>query len=236
MHAQPHDPRRDLYAGIHKALRLQFATTLTTLGSTDADDADALVAALDAVEHLLVACERHLAHENEFLHPALEQARPGSSAEAAAEHAQQAAEVAALRLQSDALRRQPAAAALARLYRSLALFIASNLLHMQHEETVHNAALWAAYSDAELLAIEQRLVAAIPLPEVLALLPTLIPALNGGERAELIGGLRTGLPAGLFEQVMAVARTVLAPAALERLEVALGLGPRTAPADEPVAA
>jgi len=49
-----------------------------------------------------------------------------------------------------------------RLYRHLALFIGENLQHMQVEETENNAALWALYSDDELAAIHDRLLASVP--------------------------------------------------------------------------
>ena len=46
-----------------------------------------------------------------------------------------------------------------RVQRQLALFVAENLHHMQIEETTHNDLLWESYSDAEIQANEQRLVA-----------------------------------------------------------------------------
>ena len=49
-----------------------------------------------------------------------------------------------------------------RLYRLLAIFIGENFLHMHMEETDHNDALWFAYTDAELVALEHRIHAMIP--------------------------------------------------------------------------
>ena len=72
--------RHDLYAGIHKALRLFMTRTLTRVGSTDAADAAALALSLQQVEALLALCASHLQHENDFVHPALERARTGCMA------------------------------------------------------------------------------------------------------------------------------------------------------------
>jgi hypothetical protein len=77
-------------------------------------------------------------------------------------------------------------AALGRLYRALALFVADNFQHMQVEETAHNAVLWAAYRDDELMAIEQAIVASIP-PDAMAealhwFLPALTPRACGHAR------------------------------------------------------
>jgi len=139
--------------------------TLCRLGSTDPADGTEVAAALEMLERLLALCELHLKDENEFVHPALERARPGSAARIAAEHVHHAEAIADLRDLAGLVghgREGARAAALARLYRALALFVADNLQHMHVEETTHNPVLWAEYSDAELVAIEQALVASIP--------------------------------------------------------------------------
>ena len=77
----PPPGRRDLYAPIHKALRLFMTRTLSAVGSTDPADAQEVRATLVLLERLLALCEAHLHHENEFVHPALERARklPGTT-------------------------------------------------------------------------------------------------------------------------------------------------------------
>jgi len=173
--------RRDLYAGIHKALRLFMSRTLTRVGSTDPGDAEEVMGALHQLERLLALCELHLKDENDFVHPALERARPGSAARVAAEHVHHAEAIADLRdlagLVADS-RGSAREAALGRLYRALALFVADNFQHMHVEETAHNAVLWAAYSDDELVAVEQALVASIPPQAMFEALHGFLPALN----------------------------------------------------------
>ena len=73
----PTAPRYDLYAGIHKALRLLMTRTLTTLGATDPGDAAEAAASLERLDGLLDLCELHLHDENTYVHPALERARDG---------------------------------------------------------------------------------------------------------------------------------------------------------------
>lgn len=218
--------RRDLYAGIHKALRLFMTHTLTRLGSTDAADADELAASLGQLERLLALCELHLKDENEFIHPAIERARPGSAARIAAEHVHHAEAIADLRdlagLVADSAE-GGRAAALGRLYRALALFVADNLQHMQVEETAHNALLWSAYRDDELLAIEQALVASIPPQAMMEALHWFLPALNATERAAMLGEMQHGMPPEPFRAVLDIAERTLAPREHARLLRALGL-------------
>ena len=214
-------PGHDLYAGIHKALRLFMTRTLTRVGSTDASDAAELAASLQQVEALLAQCESHLQHENHFVHPALEAARAGSAARIAAEHVHHEENIADLRdLVSLVAHSSGAArpAALHRLYHALALFVADNLQHMHVEETAHNALLWQAYSDAELLDLEQRIIESIPPAEMAASLHWFIPALSAPERAGMLGGMRQGLPAGAFAGVLGIAESTLGAASFARLQ------------------
>lgn len=220
--------RMDLYAGIHKALRLFMMRTLATVGSADPDDTTDVTQALDLLDRLLGLCELHLKDENDFVHPALERARPGSAARIAAEHQHHVEAIADLRdlagLVRDA-RHAQRPAALNRLYRALALFVADNFQHMHVEETAHNAVLWARYGDAELLAIEQAIVASIPPVAMAEALQWFIPALSAPERAAMLGGMQQGMPPEPFAAVLDIARRTLAPADQAKLMRALGLPP-----------
>jgi hypothetical protein len=216
--------RLDLYAGIHKALRLAMTRTLTQAGSTDPDDAAEVAATVAQVEGLLALCELHLNDENEFVHPALERARPGSAARIAAEHVHHLESIADLRDLAALVAHSAEAArgaALGRLYRALALFVADNLQHMQVEETVHNALLWAAYDDAELLAIEQQIVASIPPQAMADALHWFLPALNAPERAAMLAGMRQGMPPEPFAGVLGIAEHTLSAADYAKLQRAL---------------
>lgn len=206
--------RVDLYAGIHKVLRLMMARTLTLVGSTDPGDADEVAATLRQVAHLLDLCELHVKDENEFVHPALERAQPGSAGRIAAEHVHHLEGIADLRdlagLAADS-HGTPRAAALGRLYRALALFVAENLQHMHVEETAHNTLLWAHYRDDELLAIEHAIVASIPPQAMAQALHWFFPALSAPERAGMLAGMRQGMPPEAFLGVLEIARATLAP-------------------------
>jgi hypothetical protein len=213
-------PRLDFYAGIHKALRLFLTRTLTRVGSTDPADAGELAAALQQVERLLAACALHLHDENQFIHPALERAQAGSAARIGAEHVHHEEAIADLRDLAALVAHSAAparAAALDRLYQALALFVADNLQHMHVEQTAHNAVLWAAYSDEQLMAIEQQIVASIPPQAMAELLGWFMPALNAPERAGMLAGMRQDMPLQAFAGVLAIAEQTLAPADYRKL-------------------
>lgn len=211
-------PRFDIYAPIHKALRLFMSDTLQTLGRLDLSDPQDLAAGLDQLEALLESASRHLSHENAFIHPAIEACNGGLSHRIAGEHQEHLESIAALRAQAAALRAAPAATAAHRLYRQLAAFVAENFEHMDVEETRHNQALWAAYGDAELQAIEGRILASIGPQEMGQWLRWMLPAFSPAERAQLIAGL----PPEAQAPVQEMARSLLDDLAWAKLCKAMG--------------
>lgn len=219
-------PRVDLYAGIHKALRLMMCRTLTTVGAADPGIDAEVASALSLVNRLLDLCDLHVHDENTFVHPALERVQPGSADRVTAEHQHHLEAIADLRdlagLVSDS-RGSARAGALARLYHELAAFVADNFLHMRVEETAHNALLWAACDDAQLLAIENDIVASIPPALMAEALHWFFPALNAGERTAMMQGMQQGMPPEPFAQVMEIARSTLSTDQHAHLMRSLGL-------------
>lgn len=224
--AQATAPRHDCYAGIHKALRLCLGMTLTRVGSADPEDPAEVAAAARAVHEVLTLSEGHLEKEDAYMHPLLEQARPGSTARAGHDHLEHEMHIQQLRELADAAADAGApdrAGALHRLYQSLGGFVSADLAHMQHEETVHNAILWEAYSDADLEAVEGRIIASIPPEQSLALLRWFLPAFHAQERSRMLAGMRAMAPAPVFEAALDIARTVLSQPDYAKLARALGV-------------
>ena len=227
--AAPAAPRLDLYAPIHKALRLALGDTLTLVGRLDVLDADEMASTLGRVDDLLDLCHRHLEHENAFVHPAIEARQPEGSRRTADDHVEHLASIEALRAEVQALRaaRPDARAGLAlRLYRHLALFVAENLQHMHMEETLNNALLWAHYSDAELVELHERLLASIPPAEHLVVARWMIPAVSPAERAGMLMGMRAGMPPPAFLGVLEHVRPHVDARGWTKLARALGLADR----------
>ena len=225
-------PRVDLYAGIHKALRALMADTLLALGRMDPDDGLDLAEATDRVLFLLGICASHLKHENDFIHTALEARAAGASERIAHEHVEHLAEIAELGGAVQALRAAPPAVRATKslaLYRQLALFVAHNFEHMHVEETAHNAVLWARYTDAELLAIHDALVASIPPEEMMGLVRWLVPFMSPAERAAMMGDMQAHAPAPAFQAALGLVRPHLSEREWGKLAASLGIQPRSTP-------
>jgi hypothetical protein len=219
-------PRLDLYSGIHKALRAAMTDALLTLGRCDPQDDADLSATADTLRELLHFCEQHVHHEDRFMHPALHARAPGACEQAADDHHGHLEHIAMLRAELDALlacvpaRRDAAALA---LYHRLSLFVAENFEHMLIEETRHNSALWAQYSDAELATLHNELVASIPPAEMMATLRWLVPFMAHGERCALLADMRAHAPAPAFDAALAVVQPHLSARDWGKLVQALDL-------------
>jgi len=214
-------PRYDIYAFIHKGLRAFMAHTLVRVGRLDVHDATELAEVSEELSALLRVLRNHVRHENEFVHAAMEARAPGSTRFIADDHLQHLAELDRL---GHMLQRLPGDAALAQgLYRALAQFTAENFEHMQHEETDHNAVLWAHFRDDELLALEHRIVASLTPEESAWSMRWMLPHLTPAERAALLGGMRQSAPADVFDGLLGGLRPLLGGRDWRKLSTALGL-------------
>jgi Hemerythrin HHE cation binding domain len=218
-------PRVDLYASIHKGLRLFMCDTLSRVGKLDCGDETEVVATLGQLSALLDICRNHLGHENDFVHPAIEARRPGAAARVEGEHVEHLCALAGLAGDAAALRALPTAAAAQRLYRHLAVFVGENFIHMDVEETAHNAALWSAYTDAELMAIHDRLLTSIAPSEMALTLRWMVPAMSPVERAAMLGAMAQQMSPEAMRGVLDIVRPQLDERAWAKLERALGLPP-----------
>lgn len=225
-------PRINMYAGIHKALRNFMGDTERRLSRTDAADNDDLLGALAQVRELLGAMRKHLEHERDFVHPAMNARRRGSAQVAEGDHDHHNWAIDKLLALCDHCASAVGSARfqhLEHLHLQLSVFIGENLVHMNLEETEHNAVLWDCYTDAELHEIHERIVAAIPPQEMQSTMRWMIPALTPAERAGMLLGMRAGMPAPVFDGVLVLTRSLLSARDMQKLEAALA-------APQPIAA
>lgn len=207
----PAPPRFNIYRFIHKALRAFMADTLLRVGRMDIDDPDEVGATMGQLYELLHFCRAHVAHENTFLHPAMEAREPGSASRIAGEHQHHQDDIALLlgSIEIFYANSGDRSTDAARMYDHLAVFVGGNFEHMDYEEREHNPVLWAHYSDAELIAIHAALVASTTPDENACALRWMITALNQAERADLFAELVAHAPPPVRDGALAMARTRL---------------------------
>ncbi len=136
----------------------------------------------------------------------MERGIPGTSGEVSADHVHDEEEIARIETALASLEQAewPARTAAAqRLYRRLAIFVAENFVHMDMEETAHNAVLWSTYTDLELAEIEQTIVASLSPEEMSGILRWMVPAMSAPERAGLFTGMRMNAPGEVVDRLLA---------------------------------
>lgn len=203
----PSTPRRDLYGAVHKGLRAHMAHALVAAGSADPRDPRAVESLRDIVTQLVDLSAQHLHEEDLFLEAALDRRVPRAGPSTRDEHRAHDAALQGLR---SLLGRDPGdpegrAPWLDALYAALGRFVAESLAHMDREERENNALLWAAYTDAELEALEGALVAQIPPDAMAGFLAWMIPAMRHPERVAMVREMRDGAPPEAVAGVLTVA-------------------------------
>jgi hypothetical protein len=210
-------PRFDLYGPVHKGLRALMADIVQRIGSLDVEDSAQLQDACTQALEMLELLRSHVDHEDEHIHPMLERCRPGGAAQASGEHVTHRQVLETLAGEVRALRAVPSYAAADALYQNLAELMAENLQHMRMEDLGHQSLLWAHYTDAELMALDGRIVGSLAPKEMMAFLRWMIPAMSPPQRLGLMLGLRAQAPATVHMAVSRLAQQHLPATAWNRL-------------------
>lgn len=216
--------RFNIYAGIHKAVRAFLCDTLSRIATLDVEDRQEIAYAIKQLRDLLAFCSDHIVHEDRFVHPAMERRQPGSSGDTAEDHLHHARTLASLMAASDALEQgtpNEKTAAWHRLHRELAVFVGENLLHMEVEESANNQVLQTCYSDEELVALHQEILAALTPQEMAVATRWMMIGSSPAERAQAMAGMRADAPPSAFAAMLDIARDSLSPGDWNKLAAAL---------------
>lgn len=216
----------DLYRDIHKAIRVELFAVTTEAGRLDPAQGLARAALATHVTDVVELLVAHAEHEDAAIQPALEVELPDLANRIEVDHLTLEARLADLRemaQEAASLGAADPAARVHRLYLALASFTSDYLEHQDIEERVVMPALEARIGVEAAVGIHQAILAAIPPDEMARSLVLMLPAMNIDGRAELLGGMRAGAPAEVFEGVWGLAGSVLEPAELTALARRLDL-------------
>jgi hypothetical protein len=200
--------RWDIYGVIHKALRMAQLRLLIRIGSADfGDDNTARTIVADMREVLRLGA-KHLHHENDHVHRAMEEKQPGEVGRLEDQHDSHERDFAGLEDVLAAIESADATMRKAlgrRLYLGFSAFIAHDLEHMHEEETVASPMLQAMFSDGELEHIEVAIISTLTPEDTIAFMRLMIPAANPDERVNLLAGMKAGAPPEAFAAVIDLA-------------------------------
>lgn len=181
--------RVDLFSTVHKGLRALLFELSNEVARVDLAD-PGLDALLAQVGRACAFLDEHAHQEDALVVPALRQVAPELATALDREHRMLETIQTEVVGAAGALARTPTAELGAQLLRVVNRLIAAQLAHMNREETDANHALWAGYTDDDLAAIRERLIAAIPPSRQAQWRAVLAPVLNPVERSLLGGTVR----------------------------------------------
>lgn len=215
----------DLYRDIHKGIRAELFSVTGQAGSIDPSIRHERAALRDHVASVVDLLVTHAEHEDTHAQAAIEQHLPDLASRIEADH-----EVLEARL-GDLLGRASETVDTAgdprwhvhRLYMELASFTSAYLIHQDLEERHVMPALDDAIGFEATLGIHTAIVSSIPPEQMATSLAVMLPAMNVDDRAELLGGMREGAPAEVFDGVWSLTTSVLEPADVTSLASRLGL-------------
>lgn len=197
--------RHDFYGPVHKGIRAVQCRILLQLSSTDWTDLAESAEGLDLVRRQMRFSASHLHHEEMELHGALEERAPGATAtlmEAHEAHDRAFVEIEGLCRAVEHAQGSDRIAAGRLLYLAFTQFVGEDLVHMHEEETVTLPLLWSLFSDAELMAMEGRIVGSMPPEELAGGLAIMVPAMSPQERLAFLSFARSGAPADAFAAML----------------------------------
>ena len=214
----------DLYRDIHKGIRTELFAVTTSAGQTDPTDRTARSALAGHVRDVQWLLDTHAEHEDAAVQPLIEVHLPEVAERVAADHHAFDSRVESLvGLAIEAADAADPRRLLHKLYIDLASFTSAYLTHQELEERVIMPGLEAAIGVEAVIGVHQQIIGAIPPQDMARSLALMLPAMNLDDRTEMLGGMRAGAPAEVFEGVWSLAGSVLDSADYAALATRLGL-------------
>jgi len=190
---------------IHKALRAMLYDTALTLQQTYFADQAEAADAMEKMNEVIIAFEKHGMHEDTILMPVIAGYDPAMIASFEQEHKEDLSLGNKLRhLQNmynateSAEERIMAGSVITRAFRDYMIF---NLEHMQREEVELNKLLWDHYTDEELLEINARIVATIPPAEMTSASQWFMRSINKAEARSWLIAVKQTAPDFVFDSL-----------------------------------
>lgn len=205
--------RFNTFNQIHKALRTLLFDTAISIQHTNFANQDEVEPLLERILTVIEAFDQHASHEDSEILPILREYEPSIVDLFQQEHIldhQLGASLKKLIATYGTVQRPEEQLSVGnQILHAFMSFTAFNLDHMTKEETVLNERLWRYYSDAEILAINQRIVASL-LPEEMRFTATwMMKGMNNTEITSWLRTVQANAPEAVFNLLFSIAEKEL---------------------------
>jgi Hemerythrin HHE cation binding domain len=205
--------RYNIFHQVHKGLRALLYDTAIQLLHTDFWNVEEADETIDRINEVIRLFEKHAHTEDTKVFPAVEKYDPAIADAFEQEHVkdhllgQLLAESISLYKAAGVITEKAEAGKM--IHTSFVKFMTFNLEHMAKEEDIINKVLWRHYTDAEIMAITQQIIASIPQENMAQNNKWMMRGLNN---AEIIGWLKVvekNSPEVVFQSLFATAEREL---------------------------
>jgi len=205
--------RYDMFNQIHKGLRALLYETALQIQHTDFWDVDEAEEAIGRINEIVRLFEKHAYSEDSHVFPAIEKYEPSVADAFEQEHVkdhllgQALADSLSFYRNAEVITEKAVAAK--QIHSAFIKFMVFNIEHMAKEEEVINPLLWRYYTDADLAAITERIVADIPPDYMAQFSKWMIRGLNNAEIAGWLRGVEKNAPEAVFRMLFVTAEKEL---------------------------
>jgi hypothetical protein len=211
-------PDANIFAAIHKAIRRGLADVLCQLGATDFNDPAAVDRVSASLEGMLAFCEHHLETEEHVVRPACgDKLVPEAFDRGHPVHVQLIAEVRSLFRALQTSSEKHRATLAHALYLHFSVFMADCLEHMAEEERVLLPLMVKTLGEGAVIAIRERILAAMPPAELAESARRMIVAGNPLEQRHLVRDIAAKAPRPVAVQLLQSTKPDLAEATYRHL-------------------
>jgi len=198
---------------IHKALRAMLYDAALTLQQTYFANTDEAESALQKVEDVLFLFENHAHHEDTMVLPMVEMYEPQLVDEFEKEHETDLALSNRMKNLLNIYRNiyftEERIICGSAISKAFVEFMVFNLEHMAKEEILINEALWKHYTDEQLLALNEKIVASIPPGELALASKWMLRGINNFDAILWLKNIKQNAPAPVFDALISLAEKEL---------------------------
>jgi hypothetical protein len=200
---------------IHKALRAMLYDAALTVQQTYFADSNEAETAFEKVETVLHSFDNHAHHEDSHVLPAVELYNKQLVDEFESEHIKDLQLSNSLRNLLNIYRHlnfsEERIACGSAIAKAFVEFMVFNLEHMAKEELKLLPVLWENYTDAQLMAINQKIIANIPQQEMMTSATWMMRGINNSDAIKWMKGVKATAPDFMFQALVATAERELTP-------------------------
>jgi len=201
--------RHNVFYLVHKGLRVMLYDAAVSLQQTDFSNRAEAAGALAKINDVLYTFDNHARHEDSFIIPAVAIYEPETAESFEKEHVEDHRLANRLKnllvIYDNAFFAEERSVCGSAIVRAFTEFLVFNLNHMAKEEELLNQALWEHYTDEQIIAKHQQLLASIAPDEMQAVVKWMMRGISNADMIEWLKNVKQTSPEFVYNNLLDIA-------------------------------